>query len=215
MQSSENLKLKQQSLTKSSVSIYDNLNMYTTIENDDTDNDKDSLVFNLDDSQVESITESKQIYLPSKRNDKSLDNLFNRLSLECDRTIEQCRQMIQSISTTNGRNKNSSATSLSTSSSSSSSLSITAQDTKFEKKKKLRRKKFPKYKFPAFESNDDEIEDELSSRREKILHKRKVKNCLDCEKRSISCCASFQKASINRNFQPNIIYIKFPIPPAH
>ena len=161
----------------SSVSIYDNLSIYETlnINNDDTDNDKESIVSNYDE-QIDT----------SNKNEDSLDSIFNRLSLECEQTIEQCRSMIQRISS---NNKYSIITSSSESLSSLPSQPIQLfsnrqmfanYKNKQQKKRKKLRKKLPKEKI-----NDNDSDESFDNRL----------NVKDCEQKS-----NKQSKILNKSF---------------
>ena len=261
-------------LLSSSLSIYDNLSIYTLnndnnteIDPDDTDNDKESIISNYDDHIYEPVQSDysdhefkktqNQIVINNinteSKNSSSLDNIFNRISLECEKTIEQCRIMIQSVSNSQNKSKynknllkfdkNSLSASSSTSLSSSSSVAVPPlikdynrkivlpncllkieEKERFNKKKKKFRKKIKKNKTAILENFDSNDED-LSQYENKNFQKRRVKNCPECEKRSLSCIPYGENESLNKSksrsnynyrvdfktsFQANSIHLKFP-----
>jgi hypothetical protein len=265
-------------ILSSSLSIYDNMSIYTLnndknieIDPDDTDNDKESIISNYDDHIYETLHLNEdykknnnyefknQVMMNNieSRNNNSLDNIFNRISLECEKTIEQCRIMIQSVSDSKNKSKynktllnfdknslSASSNSLSSSSSVSvPSLLITEYNCKIalpkcslkfiesehlNKKKKRFRKKIQKNRIrmlETFDSNDEDVSQyENNKRTEKNYQKRRVRNCSECEKRSLSCIPYRENLFMNKSknssnynyrdskpdFQANSINLKFP-----
>ena len=236
-------------LLSSSQSIYDNLSIYTlnngeknaTIDADDTDNDKESIISNYDDHIYEQLqldfndsnktsNNHRELNLTLKNDqnitnfaeiekDNSLDSIFNRLSLECEKTIEQCRIMIQSVSSSQTRrkyNKNllqfnkNSLSSSSSSSISSSSLYMPPliadcnRKTSFGKfmmmreenslqnykKKKKFRKKISKTRIPI--TDEDESNED---KKESLYENRYIQKSF--QKRRVKNCFICEKRSLS------------------